>query len=156
MKKKTLTCFILLGVFLAVTYCCHKILEYYEECNCSKNEFVANGQNIWVEFGSSFNLSDLKAMTIEVLGKKKIKYIKLQKANYFNRYEILINAKIMVSDTLLIKVRNQKIKIYDFKNGGIRQKAGQNKGVYFCGIESYKIDSKIIDNQGLNTIYVEE
>jgi len=157
MKKKILAFLLFSTVLLLIIYGYFKFLEYKEENRCLDSEFIANGEPIWVEFDSSFTLMELKNMTVEILEKGKMKDgIKLHKVAYYERYEFSIKTKILKTDTLLIKLKNQEFKIYDFKNGGIRQKAGQNKGIYYCGISELKVNSKLIDTQGATTIYLEK
>jgi hypothetical protein len=153
--KKILFFLLFVIVVFMIIFGYFKFSEYKEEKRCLDSDFIANNEVIWIQFDSSFTSSELKNMTVEILDKEKLD-IKLYKVSYFKQYEFPIKTKILKTDTLLLRLKNREFKIYNFKNGGIRQIAGQNKGIYYCGISELKINSKLIDNQGTTTIYLED
>lgn len=98
-------------IFFILTSCNNKD-------NC--NSYVAAGEGFWISFknySKKYSEKDLENLKIHI-NDKDIKYTKedLKDYLYLNNYNIGLSEKVLLKDTIIITIKNENIKIYDFAN----------------------------------------
>ncbi len=104
----------ILYIFFFVFFSCNT--QVTNNCNI----YVAGGEGFWISFknfSKKYSEKDLNHLRVYVKS-KDIKYIKtdLEDNLYANNYNIGISEKILLKDTLVVNIKDQIIKIYDFSN----------------------------------------
>jgi hypothetical protein len=131
MKKIVLLFLIITSTFFIFRFVYFTASDYINYNKCESSKFVSSS-NIVVKFSSSQINENLKILVIQKEGlKKMIRYNKIDSLSK-NTLLYCLEDKILKTDTLIIKLRDKTVKIYDFRREGSRQKYGKNKGEFFC------------------------
>jgi len=142
----------ILYIFFFVFFSCNT----QEISNC--NTYVAGGEGFWISFknfSKKYSEKDLNNLRIYVKN-KDVKYIKenLEDYLYANNYNIGISEKIFLEDTIVVNIKSQFIKIYDFANiieEGYNQ--SHNK-VRVCRYSKATINGQKMEDEGNNIITI--
>ena len=157
MKKIVLVLISSILLFILFYFLSIKYDNYINNENCSKSEYVANGERFYIFFIVDITEKKvLNNLTIKLITKqgieKNVSFIKSDN----NSASFYTDIKILKSDTLLIYgIKNKIHKVYNFKSSAKRINAGQKKGEYYCTL-NYKINSEEIagDDAGFNKIVI--
>jgi ribosomal protein L14E/L6E/L27E len=156
MKKIIYMLLITIAAFLIFQFLYFVGDDYIKANKCKESKYVACDDGVTVEF-SGYKINEIENLRIYVIQKenfkKKIEYNKIDSLS-LNDLSYNLKDKILKTDTLLIKLNKKEFKIYDFKNEGRRQKAGVDKGTYYCNISTLTINSKIDTLHATNRIVI--
>lgn len=131
MKKFILLFLVITFTFYIFRFFYFTAYDYINYNKCENSKFVGFN-NVFVKFSGSQINENLKILIIQKEGlKKMIRYHKIDSL-YQKNLLYCLDDKILKTDTLLIKLRDKTVRIYDFRSEGSRQKYGKNKGVFFC------------------------
>lgn len=130
--KKIISLFgVITFTFFIFRFVYYTASDYINYNKCENSDFVSSS-NIVVKFSNSQINENLKILIIKKEGlKKMIRYHKIDSLSK-NNLLYCLEDKILKTDTLLIKLGDKTVKIYDFRREGSRQKYGKNKGEFFC------------------------
>jgi hypothetical protein len=149
--------FILLGALLIISIIAFAIyvienpyIDSFEIQKCdedSQSKFVANGRPIYIRL-AGYNTDEIRNTKINLIKNKNLKFYPL----HINSNIYFTSDKISKQDTVLVELKDNKIKLYDFIYEGEEIKAGQFKGHYSCEL-SY-IEEGVRVYSTLDTIYI--
>lgn len=131
MKKIILFFFVLIFSFFIFRFFYFTADDYSNHNKCENSNFVGSS-NIIIKFSDTQINENLKILITQKGGfKKTIRYHKIDTLSK-NNLSYYLDDRILKTDTLLIKLRDKTVKIYDFRREGSRQKYGKNKGIFYC------------------------
>jgi len=132
-------------------------------CNIKENnnckQYVASGDGFWISFANykkKYSEKDFKHLKIYVKN-REVKYAREDLGDYLytNNYNIGLSQKILLKDTITIKIKDEIIKMYNFSNiieEGFDQSHKKNRVCRYC---SSTINNRKLKDQGNNIITVD-
>ena len=128
-----------------------------EDNNCDK--YVAAGDGFWISFANyskKYSEKDLQSLKIYVKD-RDIKYVREDLGDYLyvNNYNIGLSEKILLKDTLMINIKGEIIKIYDFINiteEGFNQSHNKIRVCRYC---KSTMNNQKMEEEGNNIIIID-
>ena len=128
-----------------------------EDNNCDK--YVAAGDGFWISFANyskKYSEKDLQSLKIYVKD-RDIKYVREDLGDYLyvNNYNIGLSEKILLKDTLMINIKGEIIKIYDFINiteEGFNQSHNKIRVCRYC---KSTMNNQKMEDEGNNIIIID-
>lgn len=128
-----------------------------EDKNCDK--YVAAGNGFWISFANyskKYSEKDLQSLKIYVKD-RDIKYVREDLGDYLyvNNYNIGLSEKILLKDTLMINIKGEIIKIYDFINiteEGFNQSHNKIRVCRYC---KSTMNNQKMEDEGNNIIIID-
>jgi hypothetical protein len=128
-----------------------------ERNNCDM--YVSAGEGFWISFKNyqkKHSEKDLENLKVSI-NNRNIKFTKenLDDYLYLNNYNIGLSEKVLLKDTIIITIKNNIIKIYDFSNiieKGFNQ--SHNK-IHVCRYCKSTINGQKMEDEGNNIIIVD-
>jgi hypothetical protein len=141
------------------------VLSFFALFNCTTKDskncdlYVGAGNGILISFknySETYSGKDLKHLKIYVKN-RSVKYVREDLGNYLyaNNYNIGLSNKILLKDTITIKIRGEIIKIYDFSNiieEGFDQSHHKIKVCRYC---KSTMNNQKMEDEGNNIIIVD-
>jgi hypothetical protein len=133
LNKRFFVLLIIVGLITIFVYFIKRIsIDSGEIKICEESLFITGGKRTFIDFNEDYKDIELSNLSIISLkNKKEIKYERVNPENPLDKI-FFFDEKVLKTDTLLIKLKNEEIRIYDFRNEGWEQKAGKDKGKFFC------------------------